>query len=700
MKNSCQAGRLSHHVARRLPRLPAATAALVLFGIGATAERATAQTSPSGPNTRQLPAIPANSPPVFHGFLFNGVSCGTSCTLLSYNFSSQQPWVTVVSSTVLPPSNTVLTAGMSTGYTVDVSGLAPGTYCAFYSLSWNAQGPAYIGPGTPPPLLCAGGPQQLSGSVCVDSQPPFTLADQITVTAPVLAIILVDPVPDLVNGNAVKTSSQLQSLLTKGRAVSGVAADGVTQLVVRIDTDSPGHQFTATLLDDQGLSGPNIIASEDGALDSPGGTSFSSGQLTVTAGAADSNGTAHAFAVYRAPVDFARPTGSGFKSGTCQGSTKTDDQLGCRAVSLQIQDITANTPPITQSITIIRSPIILIYGLWGNMRNWDNFGPLVTGAQSADSRFSVGRVNYNYGVGALISSPNPNYQNVARAAANSLGFRYNADRALRSSLSWINTGFKMGTNPAGVPVAAVQADVVGHSMGGDIARTFPLLPEYSSQTAFGQGLIHKLITIDTPHLGSPLAANLLLPQNACTRGVLALGGNYAFSSVQLAGQTVFGAIGDLAPSSGALNAINNPPQPQPHPLPTALVAGIYANFASLNCTVCWANVLRTSSTFGCPNDPLARSLTQQGWPAIFGENNDAIVGLSSQLNTAPGSTAGIGFQFTGYVHSQGTEKLSFTGPSVLDPDVVAPQTISISNRVINLLNTPVTNSTVFQPLNP
>jgi hypothetical protein len=333
------------------------------------------------------------------------------------------------------------------------------------------------------------------------------------------------------------------------------------------------------------------------------------------------------------------------------------------------------------------------------MSDWDSFSPLVNGPSSVDRRFSVGRVNYNNRVGAQITNPNPPYQNVANAAANSLGFHHNADRTLRSIVNWMNGAFKTGTNPAGIAVAAVQADIVAHSMGGDVARTFPLIPQYSNQATLGQGLIHKLITIDTPHLGSPLAANLLLPQNACTRAILAFVGDYAFSSVQLAGAgNVSGAVGDLSPSSPALNAINNPPQPQPHYLPTAMIAGIYTNFASLDCSVCWAATLRSQYT-GCPNDPLVQSLTPQGWAAMFGEQNDAIVGLSSQLNTPnPGPT--VGLQFTGYVHSRGTEKLSFTGPSVLDPDVVAPQTISVPTQVINLLNTPVSNTSVFQPLDP
>jgi hypothetical protein len=95
------------------------------------------------------------------------------------------------------------------------------------------------------------------------------------------------------------------------------------------------------------------------------------------------------------------------------------------------------------------------------------------------------------------------------------------------------------------------------------------------------------------------------------------------------------------------------------------------------------------------SNPLAVNLTPTGWTTVFGEANDAIVGLSSQLNNL---SADPGQLFTndgsgrGFVHSPGTERLGFLGPSVLDPSAVPSQ-------VINLLNTPI-SSQVFHLLNP
>jgi hypothetical protein len=219
----------------------------------------------------------------------------------------------------------------------------------------------------------------------------------------------------------------------------------------------------------------------------------------------------------------------------------------------------------------------------------------------------------------------------------------------------------------------------------------------TNNPTFGQGTIHKLITIDTPHLGSSLAGLLLDTHNACTASYLAKNSDFSFTSVTLSGSanSVPGAIGDLTPGSKALSDNANGVT---HLLPTALIVGVYTNFAALDSAVAPGWIRHK-----CPTDPLAASLTSSGWSGNFGNaQNDAIVDVNSQLN---GLSASAGIQFTGYVHSghsssEGVRALGFAGPSVLDPDIVAPQTISIPNLLIKLLNTPYTNQTFFMPFRP
>ena len=79
-------------------------------------------------------------------------------------------------------------------------------------------------------------------------------------------------------------------------------------------------------------------------------------------------------------------------------------------------------------------------------------------------------------------------------------------------------------------------------------------------------------------------------------------------------------------------------------------------------------------------DPLAANLTSTGWNTVFAGNaNDGVVPLLSQLN---GGSSG---QVTGLIHSAGLTRLSFSGPSELDPNT----TNAIQTLLIQLLNASV-----------
>ena len=293
-----------------------------------------------------------------------------------------------------------------------------------------------------------------------------------------------------------------------------------------------------------------------------------------------------------------------------------------------------------------------------------------------DSRFFVREVDYSGLIVAGITSTSPTFDPsiLASVKQSALGFAYNAPNVLSQIRQFISEFRSVNQ------VAAIQADVVGHSMGGDIVRSLrlqPLQASYLSSDTFAQGPIHKLITIGTPHLGTPLATQLLQPQNSCIRNVLAKKGNIAFNTVTFSPTTYAGGVGDLQGDGfgGGLSiALQNLRSSNVHPTPTAVIAGIMnaLNLSGLNCTLCVASYI----AHHCKSDPLASNLTAAKWPSVFGQSSDAIVPRFSQLNRL----SGIEFTSPGLVHSAGTEKLDFLGPNELE------QGSGIPGRVIDLLN--------------
>jgi pimeloyl-ACP methyl ester carboxylesterase len=474
-------------------------------------------------------------------------------------------------------------------------------------------------------------------------------------------LTLLDPVPALLSGPMVTTNVNL--LATKGRAVQGSSADGASEMVLRVPANAVGEQFTFTVINDQGQQ--STSAAEDGALAAIGSASFTFSQLTVTA-VGTSQGPM-AFAIYGAPVDFPRPEG--------QDATAKDRFITLNVLAVDT-GLSSNTP-----VTLLRPPLGLIHGLWGSPASWNGFTPLIT-----DPRFTIGRANYSQVIGTQIKSYKPSYPSWAQASiknaqANSLGFSYNATAVLLQLAAFVNQ-FKSGTNPDHIPVAAIQVDIVAHSMGGDITRTFPLVKGFYGDTTLGLGGVHKMITIGTPHWGSPLAPHLLDNNNACVRGILATSGSPSFSSVTFKnGITTTGGVADLEGDGfgGSLSPALQALQTHiPHPLPTALIQGLesQSQLDGLNNS----SVAEAIRIF-CFGDYLASHLTSTGWPEIFNQESDSIVPALSEVAGLTDFT-----QVDGVIHSSSAELLGFGPPAELDAAGDIPATVT------NLLNTPVTNA--------
>jgi hypothetical protein len=481
--------------------------------------------------------------------------------------------------------------------------------------------------------------------------PDFVMTVDAIAFASTSGPVLIDPVvAALLSGSAITTNVNSIAAATTG-LVQGVAADGTTQAVLRIPATSVGQTFAVSVINDQGATSSSV-PNDGGVMALGASTSTLASSLTVAAVMTTSAG-AEAFAIYRGPVNFSRGT--------------ADNSLTTRSVTLRATP-TGGTASNT-AVTVARPPVVLVHGLWGNASSFNSFTPLIT-----DTNFNVSRAVYaNTITGVTSTTPSFSSSVDSSIEANSLGFAYNAPSVLAQINNFI-AAYRTSAN-----VAAVKGDIVAHSMGGDISRTTFLLSTYLSSSTFGAGPINKLITIATPHLGTPVAADLLASNNQCARNVLASDGDIALQSITFSGTTADGAVYDLEGNgygSSLSSALTNLKATQP--FPTAYIAGIAtsANLKGLSCLFCNAEVLRLL----CSGNPLATDLTATKWTTIYGQNNDTIVPLDSALNNL------TGLQYSGVIHTAALETLDFDGPSVLDA------ASNISTEVIALLNEAPTGS--------
>lgn len=480
-------------------------------------------------------------------------------------------------------------------------------------------------------------------------------------------VVLIDPIIDLVNQAGTALVVDPESLATLGTQVGAVTADSAARLLVRVYANAPGDRMTVLLRGDQGVA-PNSMPFPFGRLRTilPSDGDATGQQLTVTA--VNTSSGAMAFLQYLPPEDFSRG-----------GS---DDDAASRTVSLQATSGSTGRTTTPTTISVFRPPVVLVHGLWGDPGDWDNFG------LDPDTRFSVYKARYNWPFD-FISSSTPAYaavENLNRARSNSLGMAYNAPTVL-SSIRLAVADYHTRR------IASAQTDVVAHSMGGVIARTAANLSGYADGSSLGKGPVHKLITIGTPHLGTPIAAQLLQPNNTCVRELLAGRGSVSVRSAMVGGEWISGGVGDLqgnginsTASSGLSDALSRLGSGQ-HPVVASMLSGIVDdhNLQTLDDVVSAAGYIRSR----CTGNPLADNLTKTNWVAnMFGGiPTDGIVPHASQTS---GRTDISLAAATGVTHSSGLigrRGLGFTGPNELDS--YDPFYCTIPGKVKLLLNAPI-----------
>lgn len=287
--------------------------------------------------------------------------------------------------------------------------------------------------------------------------------------------------------NSPNLSTDPNILSTCGTPVQGGVSDGATQLLMRLVAGLPGtacYEIISTGTSDQGTIPVQVNA-------------------TQTVGSFD-----YGFSFYELPNNYG-------------------DNTDSRQVQIQFSYTPtmgfANTSTITASLTIVRPPLLLIHGLWGDPTSWPSIW------DRSGSSYTTQRADYSSTNASHFSTNYPQVQDFVESA-------------LQASR---DKGF-----------AATRADVAAHSMGGLLTRLYAGSVNFVRPDNFNLGDVHRLVTLDTPHFGSNLA-NLLVSLDANSQAFRNLASvAAAFRAVGFGSFTIYqGAVCDLAENSPGLQGL-------------------------------------------------------------------------------------------------------------------------------------------------
>jgi triacylglycerol esterase/lipase EstA (alpha/beta hydrolase family) len=153
------------------------------------------------------------------------------------------------------------------------------------------------------------------------------------------------------------------------------------------------------------------------------------------------------------------------------------------------------------SLRLEPPPVLLVHGLWSDSSAWNGLRDFLK--------------NKGYpiceGVGCTVNygpiQPAPSFDPLAGELENQFAVNHLMEATATALQSLRQEG-----------IAATQVDVVAHSLGGLIARARVALTDparaYRRPDNFQRGDFHKLITVGTPHRGTPLADFLVAHREA------------------------------------------------------------------------------------------------------------------------------------------------------------------------------------------
>jgi palmitoyl protein thioesterase len=286
----------------------------------------------------------------------------------------------------------------------------------------------------------------------VASNTNFTTDPNIAAFSKAKMATLLDPNPVLIDkhGNLIQDTT----LLSKLKSRNGTIADGVSKLIIQVNYSRP---LNFSIVD----KSSNILS--DGTLSPLLGPSIKKPSSSTVVNQTN-NGTS-VVAVYT-PPDFINETTAAYKN-----------------IKLSINDPTNSSATFSPvDIKLYHPPVVLVHGIWETPTIWTD-----------DSNFSQYLIQRGFNIS--LANYSAHYATTFDPAVHP---NYGID-SINNTISKVFQEYHKNA------IAASQADMIGHSMGGLMIRGFAQQPYYKNQANFMKGYIHRLITIGTPNFGANLA---------------------------------------------------------------------------------------------------------------------------------------------------------------------------------------------------
>jgi pimeloyl-ACP methyl ester carboxylesterase len=455
----------------------------------------------------------------------------------------------------------------------------------------------------------------------------------------------------------------------------------------------------------------------NGGIANFGGTTFTSElPLVTTIVKTQSNPDKYvAYAEYQSPVDFAQGQGGCVGPNFCATAIKRTEYI----------EVQRNGSSYTFPIDIARPPVILVHGINSNSSEWNvgSWRQSVSLAGSGQAVTGMGPFNTfaaDYGTPVQgIQDFQPDYlaPSLLNGIVNSnLGFERNAGFVAAFIQQSIRDYAEAANNALGQPIAVVQADIVAHSMGGLVTRMIPKsgLQTFKNPGNYQKGTIHKMVTLGTPHLGTPNGRQVLMPVNFCVAQNLALLGNHTtfLRSALVNGASVHGGAFDLGDAVGGqypsdvwskLASIGEVPL-WVAPLAAQAADSQYSLIDRSPLKGVFRNICFGALAFGGPDNMLT-NYSATGWKVLLHGESDGVVPVNSAVagmplvifdpvNNSPGTAVNA---FPEVVHSTGV--MTLWSPTAMVSGFTVGTELHTSGpvmqRVIELLNTPRTDFSAY-----